>query len=317
MQPSIDILMAVYNNEEFILEQLESLACQTYPHFRIIIRDDCSSDGSVSLIEEFSSRHPDRVILIKGTENLGAKGNFAKLMDECKSKYAMFCDADDIWSPTKIEETLHLMQKNEALYGEKTPLLVHTDLSVVDRNLQSVCPSFWDYSQLNPHSARSINRLLTQNVVTGCTMLINRPLLELASPIPQEAVMHDWWIALVASAFGHIDFTLKPTILYRQHGKNSIGAKNKKSFSVIWQEAKKALKPAGRQELKAKLLKTIQQAAQFKIRYGNFLGETHTRIIEDFASLERNRAAIKRYLFFKRRFFKNTFAQNICMFFLM
>jgi glycosyltransferase involved in cell wall biosynthesis len=314
MKQNVDILMAVYNNAEYIAAQLQSLIAQTYSHFRIIIRDDCSSDHSVSLIENFSQQYPEKIVLIRGTENLGARGNFAALMHHTTAHYIMFCDADDIWLPTKIEESLALMQKNEKIYGKETPLLIHTDLSVVDKQLGILSNSFWDFSRINPRSANSLHRLLVHNVITGCTMLINKPLLQLAIPIPKEAIMHDWWIGLVASAFGHVDFLAKPTILYRQHGKNDIGAKNWKSLSTYWGFTKKTFQLDGRQELHHRLLKTIHQASQFSHRYEQQLECPKKQIIQKYVALGTAGAIKKRYIFLRHRFFKNTFAKNVGMF---
>lgn len=317
MNQTIDILMAVYNNGHYILAQLQSLMQQTYSQFRIIIRDDCSSDNSVSLIQSFSKQYPNQVLFIQGKENLGACGNFGELMRYAEAPYIMFCDADDIWLPTKVEESLAMIQKNEALYGNRTPLLVHTDLAVVDKELCPLSHSFWQYSQIDPQAAHHLNRLLVHNVMTGCTMLINRPLLQLAMPIPKEAIMHDWWIGLVASAFGKIDRLAKPTMLYRQHGKNDVGAKDWKSMATYWAHAKKALHPDGQQQLRHSLLRTIHQASRFSHRYQAHLTPQKQKIVQEYATLDSTHPLRKRYLFFKNRYFKNTIAKNIGMFFFL
>lgn len=314
MLDKVDILMASYNSSEYILDQLQSIIEQTYSNYRIIIRDDCSHDNTVRLIEEFSNKRPGKIFLIKGTENLGALGNFSALLNYSEADYTMFSDADDIWLPNKIEECLSVMKKNEEMYGKEIPLLVHTDLSVVDRNLKILNRSFWDYSKLKPHRIKSLNRLLAHNVVTGCTMLINRPLLQLARPIPKEAIMHDWWLGLVASAFGHIDLIEKPTILYRQHGKNDTGAKNWKKMSTILSYAKKASQQLGRKELHNRLSKTICQASHFLKRYEEQLAIHNKSIVQNYVALGTANPFQKRVLFLKNRFFKNTFAKNIGMF---
>jgi len=313
----IDILMAVYNNEEDIVPQFQSLIEQSDSRFRIIIRDDGSSDHSIPLIESFCQQYPGQVFLIKGEKNLGARDNFGTLMGEAKADYILFCDADDVWLPTKIEESVALMQKNEGIYGRETPLLVHTDLTVVDKHLHVLSPSFWEYSAINPPLAHSLNRLLPQNGVTGCAMLINKPLLKLAQPLPKEAIMHDWWIALVASAFGQIDFLAKPMVLYRQHDRNAIGAKNWKSVSARCRHAKKALHKFERQNMRKGLLKTMHQAAAFLHRYGDRLNPEKKEIVENYAVLHSLNFLKKRYLFFKHRYFKSSFSKNIGMFFLL
>ncbi len=108
--------------------------------------------------------------------------------------------------------------------GSGAPILAHTDLVVVDENLQAIAPSFWSYSNLNPYCGSRLNRLLIQNVVTGSATMVNGALARLASPIPQEAVLHDWWLALIASALGRIEAIPERTVLYRQHGRNCLGA---------------------------------------------------------------------------------------------
>lgn len=317
MRAAIDILMAVYNGADYILDQLHSLMEQTYPHFRIIIRDNCSQDQTVSLIEEFSRSHPGKIKLIKGTENLGALGNFATLVDYAEAHYIMFSDADDKWLPSKVGDTLALMQKNESLYGKETPLLIHTDLRVVDRDLKTLGSSFWSYSKLKPDAALSFNRLLVHNVVTGCTMMINRPLLNLAAPIPKEAIMHDWWLALTASAFGKIDYLPLPTILYRQHGRNDTGAKNWRSLSTYAAAFKKASSTEGRKQMRSLLIRTIRQSSVFLARYGRQCNPKERLLLESYAKLETGNLLQKRAVFLRHRFFKNTLVKNIGMFLLL
>ncbi|MER3556040.1 MAG: glycosyltransferase family 2 protein, partial [Meiothermus sp.] len=130
-----------------------------------------------------------------------------------------------VWLKEKLELSLKRMQELEAAHGKATPLLVHTDLKVVDRNLAALSNSFWQHQNLNPKAGERWNRLLVQNVVTGCTTIINRALREVAIPIPSAAIMHDWWLALVASLLGRVEFIDQPTVLYRQHSHNDTGAK--------------------------------------------------------------------------------------------
>lgn len=314
--PQIDILMAVYQNGLYLAEQIDSLMKQTYSHFRLIIRDDCSTDNSLQIMEAYAKKYPKTITLLKGTENLGAKGNFSALMQYATAPYIMFCDADDVWLPKKIEESLLLMQKHEKLYGAKTPLLIHTDLSVTGKDLRTLHSSFWKYSCINPH-LDTLNRLLIQNIVTGCTILMNQPLLQLACPIPKEAIMHDWWIALTASAFGHLAVLEKPTILYRQHGKNDTGAKNWRSPVLYFKRIKKAFFHQGRQELRQSLSKTITQANAFLCRYQERLDLKKKDVLENYVALRSGNAFKKRLLLLKYRYFKHSFLKNVGMFLLL
>lgn len=313
MNKQVDILLATYQGAPYLEEQLDSIFNQTYTNFHLWIRDDDSSDQTPAILQKWVQNYPEKITLIPTTQRLGIKGNFSELMQWSRSPYIVFADQDDQWHPTKIEESLALMVKNEAIYGQETPLLVHTDLIVADQNLEILSHSFWNYSRINPSTANSLNRLLTHNVITGCTMLINKSLLQLAMPIPQKAMMHDWWIGLVASAFGHIDFLSKPTLFYRQHGKNDTGAKNWRSPTTYLLYAKKSLQLLGRKELRHRLLKTIDQSREFLNRYEKQLENNKEKrdIVTNYLSLGEASPIKKRYLFFRHRYFKNTFIKNV------
>lgn len=303
---SIDILMATYNGERYLSEQIQSLLNQTYAQIHLIIRDDCSKDNTPFLLAEYAKNNPERITLLHGNRQLGIKGNFSELMKHASSPYVMFCDQDDVWLPTKVAKTLHQIKHLEKLHGKDSPLLVHTDLAVVRHDLSLICNSFWQYTKLVPKRSHQLNRLLVQNVVTGCSMMINRPLLELAYPIPSEAMMHDWWIAIVASAFGSISAIKESTLLYRQHGQNSLGAKKFLSLSHLKNGLKKLL---------LKDEKRFNQAAVFFERFQEILGYPHREIVDVYRTLPKRSWLAKRTLLFKYQFFRNGLIRNAAAFF--
>lgn len=222
----VDILLAVYNGEKYLRQQLESIINQTYKEFNIIIRDDGSTDSSLAIIKEFALLHPDKIKIVEGELSGSAKNNFFELMNFAENDYVMFCDQDDIWLENKIGLTLNKIKDMEKAYGISTPLLCHTDLKVVDKNLNTIHPSFYKMQKFDI-SKTTLNRALVQNIVTGCTTMINKPLLDLAIGTNNDnIIMHDWWLFLIASAFGKVEAINTPTILYRQHEKNQVGAPN-------------------------------------------------------------------------------------------
>src|SRR4029077_11295650 len=103
-------------------------------------------------------------------------------------------------------------------------LLVHSDLSVVDDALRELQPSFWRYSGFDPERT-NLARLLLKNTVTGCASLVNLPLVMLPVPVPPAALLHDYWLALVAAAAGRIAVVREPLVAYRQHARNAVGAR--------------------------------------------------------------------------------------------
>ncbi len=291
----VDILLATYNGEYFVAEQIRSILDQTHQNIRLIIRDDASTDGTRAILETFSRQHPDKIKLLPPEKNLGIRGNFSKLMEHAEANYVMFSDQDDIWLPEKISKTLDKMNKAEEIYGAHSPLLVHTDLTVTDKNLMTLHPSFWNLSRLRPTNCRSLRHMLVQNNVTGCTMMINKSLLQLSMPIPLECIMHDWWIGLTAAAFGHIDTISEPTMLYRQHGNNAVGAKS------LWQQIKrKVFHPSSLENQK------LHQAIAFQHRYGSKLDPQQRLLLQNYTQLLQSNPLQKPYLMMKHRFYSNT-----------
>ena len=171
--PEISVIMSVYNGEKYLEEQLTSIAEQTYTEWHLIIRDDCSEDASLQIAESFRDKYPKgKVDVYKNRSASGsAKNNFFRLIQDTAAEYVMFCDQDDVWLSDKIEKTLKTMRQQEIKNGTKhVPVLVHSDLYVVDEHLNMVSASLQKYQKLPKKS--EVNRLLIQNHVTGCTMMV-------------------------------------------------------------------------------------------------------------------------------------------------
>jgi hypothetical protein len=138
--------------------------------------------------------------------------------------YVACADQDDVWLPEKLTVEMEAMHRLEAAHEAGTPLLVFSDLRVVNADLSVRQGSLWAHQGINPKRVHRFARLLTQNAVTGCTMLLNRELAALAARMPGDARMHDWWTALMANVFGAVGVVQAPTVLYRQHDANVFGA---------------------------------------------------------------------------------------------
>jgi glycosyltransferase involved in cell wall biosynthesis len=306
-QRDITILMATYNSERYVGVQIESLLAQTYMNWDLIVRDDNSTDQTVKILKSFSERYPGRIKIIEGDKNVGACQNFAHMMALTDAEYVMFCDSDDVWLPNKIEITLKKIQEMEDTFGSSTPLLVHTDLQVVDRNINTICKSFWSYQNINAEHWSNLNQILIRSNITGCTILMNQSLKVLSGSIPCDAIMHDWWIALVAAAFGKIGHIKEQTILYRQHEQNDIGAKK-------W-SLKYVLKFVNDIEaIRIRLKKKQLQARAFLECYENRLQRSQIEMLRIFATLMDQGFIMKRYYLFKHRFFDMGLMRNIGMF---
>lgn len=218
-----EVVMATCNGRAYLHEQLETLLHQSIPPTRLVVVDDASLDGSANLIEAWASSNAMPLVMIQHEDRQGSTASFADALTASGADYVFLSDQDDIWDLGKAECLLTRMAELEACHGHGVPLLVHSDLRLVDAKGIVQVTSFHRHQRLDPHRDQWLD-LAMQNVVTGCATLINRACLEAALPFPEEAVLHDWWLALVASGLGVISYVERPTLSYRQHGRNLVGA---------------------------------------------------------------------------------------------
>lgn len=220
----ISILLSTYNGALYIEEQIDSILAQTMTSWTLYIRDDGSTDKTVTIINEYCLKFPKKIKYVKDNlGNLRSAGSFMQMLSIIESDYYMFCDQDDVWLSTKIEKSYQKIKELEFNNPEKSAL-VFTDLFVVDFNLKLIDSSMWNYSKINPDNAKNLYMTTCLSSVTGCTVMINNLLKNQVLPYPKFARMHDWWINLNAVHFGVVDYINEPTIQYRQHNENVLGA---------------------------------------------------------------------------------------------
>lgn len=282
---AIHIVCSVYNGEQYLAEFIKSVQSQTVSNWMMWVRDDGSRDGSVSLLKQLAQQDERVQQLQVDGNNLGVVASFNYLLQRvpADARYIMFADQDDVWLPNKIEYTLSAMMLGEQ--HSNGPLLVHTDMTVVDATLKEIDDSFWHFAHINPE-ANSLQRLLSHNVVTGATLMINSALRERIGEIPANAAMHDWWIACVASAFGSLIAVTTPTMLYRQHASNTIGANKPGSAASVAQlpgAVSRAVRKTGR--VRSDIAAAADQARAFLARYGTELNATDRAFVAEYAEI--------------------------------
>jgi len=309
MKDLINVLLATFNGEKYLSDQIQSILNQDYKNWHLIIRDDGSSDSTFSIINDFASNFPDRISVINNERgNLGPAGSYLTLMGMSTSPYIAFCDQDDIWESDKLLKQLNAIQRVEMVTGKNIPLLVHSDLKVVDESLNLIANSLWKYQKLNPTKMTVPQRLLMQNCITGCTVLANQSLVDLALKVKNTSniIMHDWWLALIASIQGKIISICEPTVLYRQHGRNDIGAREWgiKQFAN--------LNDNSLSRLRYRLLITKQQALE--LLELKILNEREEELIKRYVNLFDLNWYAKRRELIKNGFFKYGFLRNLIMF---
>lgn len=218
------VLLSTYNGEKYLQEQLESLAAQEDVEVEILARDDGSKDGTTAILNEWQERG-----LLKwySTTNIGCCKSFMSLLETAADgAYYAFCDQDDVWLPNKLKLTMDKMAVTEKENPGK-PVIIHTDMNVVDENLNIIHESFWHSSGLRPDILKTFPYLCTCNSVNGCTIVMNSAArrLILDKYVEQETIIHDVISALTVAYYGGIiDYVETPTMLYRQHSNNVVGA---------------------------------------------------------------------------------------------
>lgn len=291
------VLLATYNGSKYIRQMVDSVLAQDYEDIFLVLSDDGSTDDTAEILEEYACKHPDRVTHYRSGLRFGnAQNHFMHLLRQFHdTPYIMFCDQDDYWHPDKIRKTLAKMQEIE-----KTglPAMVHTDLRVVDGNLKLMDSSFMHFSKLRGDRL-ALNQLLVQNVVTGCTMMLNRTLAELACKhLPQgEILMHDWYLALIAAAMGTTGYLDEATIDYRQHGNNVVGAKNTRSISYI-------LKKIKNDGVRTAMVQTYTQAKVFDSCFGSILDNNTRKTVQAYAAMGNKNGFSRRINYVKYGFLK-------------
>ena len=278
-----EVLLACYNGEKYLPPLLASLSAQGEKDFRVLMQDDGSRDGTLALLKS-QAEADDRFLLTADASPArlrGAIGNFWSLLGQSRGDYTALCDQDDVWHADRLQAGLAAMGEAEARWGRETPLLVHGDARVVDASGRVLHESFfahqgWDFR------AVELPRLLVQNNVTGCTVLMNRPLRELALRCgdPAKMYMHDWFLALTAAAFGHVVCLPRPLVDYRQHGNNEMGA----SAAGLAERGVRAL--SARERGKARIALTYRHTRDFAAAYGALLPPAAREIIDRYLALE-------------------------------
>ena len=271
------VLLAAYNGEKHLPELLDSLCVQTDPDFSVLVQDDGSSDGTPEILEDIIRKDSRFSAGNESGCHLGAAGNFLSLIRQADADLVFLCDQDDIWMPEKIAVLKQAIREEISRYGADTPLLVHSDCSLVDESGSPVDGSFFRHQGWDP-SAVSFPRLLVQNNVTGCTLVMNRPLLRLVAEHgrAKDLFMHDWFIALTAAAFGHIRFVPQQLTAYRQHAENTIGA----SRAGLLARGVRAL--GARKDARRRILLTYTHTQVFLRMYGDVLPDSARKTAEDY-----------------------------------
>lgn len=300
----IDVLLATCNGARFLSRQLDSLFSQTFRDFRILARDDNSEDDTLQILRQYQERFPGRIVVISSRTRHGACRTFSLLAQDAKARYVAFCDQDDIWCSDKLEKSMRLLKYWEQRVGAEKPILIFTDLALIDDGSNEIAPSLWRFAHVCPEQA-SLATMLVQNLVTGCTALANRSLIEMGMPVPEDAVMHDYWFGLIAAAFGVLSPLYERTVLYRQHCNNAIGVGSGWSVQGIMSQL------LGDSKLEQRFEESARQAQELLRRYESTLTPQQQNVIRAWLKAKQQPVLVRHWTLYRNGLRRTGLLNNI------
>lgn len=213
--PRVEILLATYNGARYLPEQLDSLISQTHRPLSLVVRDDGSTDETLAVVARYADRLPLRVL---PGGHLGVRRSFFALLAAADpaADYVAFCDQDDVWHEDKLARAVAaLARRNPA-----APALYCARAVLTDGALNPI-----GHTRL-PHRPPGFANALIENIASGMATVMNRAAVALINAQqPSAAVnpIHDWWAYQAVTACGEAVYDPEPALLYRQHGRNTIG----------------------------------------------------------------------------------------------
>lgn len=224
----VDILMATYNGEAFVEEQVRSIINQTYTDWRLLVHDDGSTDSTIAILHRLS-KEDQRIVLVEdGVQHLGVARNFIHLVDCSTADFAMFCDQDDIWLPSKVEDMLTEISR----YNQDVPQVVYSNAYLWNPQQGIIS----DKNTLTfPTTLRQT--LFLNTGIQGAAAIFNQRMCKLLRQPLEEYAMHDHVLLLLGITLGEVHYLHQSLMYYRQHERNVTGnapGSIAKKIALMW-----------------------------------------------------------------------------------
>jgi glycosyltransferase involved in cell wall biosynthesis len=210
----ISIALATYNGAKFLREQLESILNQTMTDFEVVVCDDCSTDNTLQILQEYASKD-SRFKVYQSAKNLGFKKNFEHIISLCKGEFIAFCDQDDIWEANHLEVLYNNIEDNDCI-GANALIINENGVSKNKTLLE-----YWPIHVMPKNGKELFQHELYSNVIQGAASLIRASLTKQALPIPDDIKYHDYWFALIACINGKCKYIDNVILKYRRHSNNA------------------------------------------------------------------------------------------------
>lgn len=306
---SVLILLSTYNGEKYLKEQLDSIYCQKEVDVHLLVRDDCSNDRTIQILQDYKNTH-GKMHLYQG-ENVGAAHSFFNLLQlatEFNETFDYYCysDQDDVWFDDKLVNAISLLEKSDNKYK-----LAFSDLLTTDEKLNP-------FKNKSGRYIDSIYANIVSHHMAGCCQVFNRDLLlklnyinnpSVSIQLPAPTFMHDTWTALVTySLNGDVIHDDNYRMYYRQHGNNVIGNNTGGLFSLY----KKRIKRYSGHSVHAKSLKCKYVLYLYK----NEVNDKYLSFI-DLCANYRSSLLKKLKLLFSRHLYNYSIGENVGAFLLV
>ena len=261
-KPLVSIALCTYNGERFLKEQLDSIVGQTYSNIELITVDDCSTDNTLKILQEYAERYPFIKIYLNPT-NLGYIKNFEKALRLCKGAFIALSDQDDIWQKNKIEKQVEAIGDNILIYHDSK--FIDYQGNPLNKNMSDV---------MNFYRGDQPEAFLFFNCISGHSVLLKRELLDYLLPFP-DTYFHDWWMGFVATNQGRIDYLNDTLVHYRQHENTDT--------NILKRDQKKRKKvPLSPSELYKRKLEWLKSCAEYSFNeHSEFIKAIYKEYIEN------------------------------------
>ncbi|MGJ7582381.1 glycosyltransferase [Variovorax sp. RHLX14] len=282
----VSVALCTYKGESYLGAQLDSILAQSRLPQEIVVFDDVSPDGTWALLESYAPRIRAtgiRLELHQNARNLGYVGNFGQALQATTGEIVFLCDQDDVWHPTKIERFLPEFERRPDL------MMLHSDARLVDGSGKDIHCGLFEALEVTReeleaiHAGRAFEVLVRRNMVTGATMAVRRKVFERAPVVPAGWI-HDEWLAMIATFIGTIDCLEAPSIDYRQHASNQVGARRRGFVERLTGGGMSRLEFMTRTLLRTQTLLDIAEAGPLRLR------ETDLQMLRDRLTHARFRA---------------------------
>ncbi|WP_159479172.1 glycosyltransferase family 2 protein [Chryseobacterium sp. 18068] len=292
MKNQICAVLSTYNGEKYIRKQIDSILNQTYKVDKILIIDDVSTDNTINILKEYSSKYSE-VECVFNDKNVGPTVNFFNGLKMVDGDYIVFCDQDDIWFPEKIFEQLSHLKNGEL---DSRYVASFHNAVLIDSDNATVQNSYWQYRKLN-FEKQNFEKSLSRNIMTGCTIMINRNFAKLINEnlkTYENIIFHDHFISLLSYSIAKVVPISKPLMYYRDHNSSVTSKKNTNMISKV---IKNLILLKDNKYLDGNIL----QAEKFKNDFKSLLDDQSLAALNKFINLKKKNKIFQIFWQFKNK----------------